>query len=140
VRGTKYTARYGVHPVQFRGHIDWDNQDVVGNDARSDMAYGLIMWYIAGPSLVIGANDACVVTTYIYTAVLKVLVYKDEYGKFQCNGLGPTDVPAISFPTQYEGPCIPEAAVDNANASASGGIDPQVRVNVLMWFEGLRAT
>jgi len=98
------------------------------------------VWYVAGPALVIGADDACVVTAYNYAAVLKVLVYEDEYSEFQHHGLGPTNVPAINFPPRCEGPCIPEAAVDNANSPASGGINPQVRVYVLMWFEGLRAT
>jgi len=76
----------------------------------------------------VGTNDTSVVTAYDDTAILKVVVHQDKYGKFQGNGIGPTNISAIHFPSQCEDPCIPFIAKDNADPPVSGGIDPEVRV------------
>ena len=89
---------------------------------------GIIVWDVVGPALFIGSNDTNFVTMYDDTAILKVAVHQDKYGKFQCDGLSPTNVSAIHFPSQCEGPCIPVIAEDNANPPVSGGVDPEVRV------------
>ena len=36
---------------------------------------GIVSWDVAGPALVVGVNDTCVVTVYDDTAVLKVVVH-----------------------------------------------------------------
>ena len=41
------------------------------------MADGIIMGYIVGPALVIGAYDTCVVTVDDNTTVSKIAVYED---------------------------------------------------------------
>ena len=79
VRRTKYTARYRVCPVQCRAHIDWDNQDVVGNNAGGDTLYSFIMWYVSGPALVIGTNDACIVAMNNDIAVMVALINEYKY-------------------------------------------------------------
>ena len=124
VRGTKYTTRYGVCPVQCGGHVDWDDQDVVGNDAGSDMAYRFVTWYVMGPALIVGAYDACVVTVNDDAAIMEPGVYDNEDHKFEGNGLSPADIPAFSFPSRCEGPCNPFIAEGNANAPAGRCIDP----------------
>ena len=47
-----------------------------------DEAYlRIIMWDIVGPALLICTYDSCVVTSNDDTAVIKVLIHEDQYGK-----------------------------------------------------------
>jgi len=82
------------------------------------------MWNVAGPALVIGANDACVVTTNDDAAIMEPGVYDNEDYKFEGNGLSPASIPAFSFPSWREGPCKPSIAEGNANAPAGRHIEP----------------
>src|SRR5882724_5582932 len=74
VWGTQYTARYWVHPVQCRGHIKQNDEDVAEDQARCNMAYGVVTWYVVGPAFLIGTNDAHVVAMNEYAAVMIIRI------------------------------------------------------------------
>ena len=74
--------RYQISSIQCRCHIDGDDHDVIGDNARGDMAYGVIAGYVSGPALVICTYDAYIVTMDNYTAVMVVFICEDHYSQF----------------------------------------------------------